>query len=130
MSKIAFDIDGVLVPDCDKFPGLGGLDEFYALTVFMRPLFHPRGEWYALTAREAQYRPTTLEWMRKHFINMPVQVWHEIDGQTPAEYKTEVINANGIELYIESDPDIVAHLKQHTRARIIHFDDFCGSWFK
>lgn len=130
MSKIAFDIDGVLVPDCDKFPKLGGLEEFYALTTCMRPLFKPNGEWYALTAREAQFRPYTMEWVRKHFVNKPITVWHESDSTNPAEYKAEVINKNNITKYIESDYDIVQHLRTHTTAEIIHFDDFCSRSFE
>ena len=130
MSKIAFDIDGVLVPDCDKFPNIGGLEDFYAMTVSMRPLFRPMGEWYALTARDATYRPYTMAWLRKHFVNMPQQLWHESDGLTPAEYKAEVIINNGITKYIESDYDIVQHLRLHTQAEIIHFEEFCSRSFE
>lgn len=130
MNKIAFDIDGVLVPDCDRFPNLGGLEEFYALTTCMRPLFKPRGEWHALTARESQYRPYTMAWIRKHFTNKPIELWHESDGVTPIDYKTEVINRHCITTYIESDHAIVAHLRKHTQANIIHFEEFCSRSFE
>lgn len=130
MSKIAFDIDGVLVPDCDKFPNLGGLDAFYALTTCMRPLFKPNGEWYALTARNAEYRPHTMEWINKYFTNKPLGLWQESDGMNPPEYKAEVINKHSITKYIESDPDIVAYLRVHTRAEIIHFEEFCSKSFE
>jgi hypothetical protein len=130
MSKIAFDIDGVLVPDCDKFPNLGGLDEFYAMTTCMRPLFKPMGEWYAITAREAQYRPYTIEWIRRHFTNKPMELWHESDSSNPPEYKAEVIIKHGITKYIESDITIVEYLRKHTQAEIIHFDEFCSKSFE
>ena len=130
MNKIAFDIDGVLVPDCDRFPNLGGLEEFYALTTCMRPLFKPRGEWYALTARSAEYRPYTMAWIRRHFINAPIQLWHESDSSNPLEYKAEIINNNSITMYIESDLGIVEYLRKHTQAEIIHFDEFCSQSFK
>jgi hypothetical protein len=130
MSKIAFDIDGVLVPDCDSFPNLGGLDAFYALTTYMRPLFKPEGEWYALTAREAQYRPYTIEWIRKYFTNKPIELWHESDSINPFAYKAEIINKHGITKYIESDLNIVKYLRKHTQAEIIHFEDFCSQSFE
>ena len=130
MNKIAFDIDGVLVPDCDRFPNLGGLEEFYALTTCMRPLFKPRGEWYALTARSAEYRPYTMAWIRKYFTNAPIQLWHESDSTNPPEYKAEVINNNSITTYIESDKTIVEYLRKHTQADIIHFEDFCSRSFE
>ena len=130
MNKIAFDIDGVLVPDCDRFPNLGGLKEFYALTTCMRPLFKPRGEWYALTARSAEYRPYTMAWIRKYFTNAPIQLWHESDSTNPPEYKAEVINNNSITTYIESDKTIVEYLRKHTQADIIHFEDFCSRSFE
>ena len=130
MNKIAFDIDGVLVPDCDRFPNLGGLEEFYALTTCMRPLFKPRGEWYALTAREAQFRPYTMAWIRKYFTNAPIQLWHESDSTNPPEYKAEVINNNSITTYIESDKVIVEYLRKYTQADIIHFEDFCSRSFE
>ena len=130
MSKIAFDIDGVLVPDCDKFPKLGGLEAFYAMTTCMRPLFKPMGEWYAITAREAQYRPYTIEWIRKYFTNKPRELWHESDSSNPSEYKAEVIIKHGITKYIESDITIVEYLRKHTQAEIIHFDEFCSKSFE
>ena len=130
MNKIAFDIDGVLVPDCDRFPNLGGLEDFYALTTCMRPLFKPRGEWYALTARSAEYRPYTMAWIRKYFTNAPIQLWHESDSTNPPEYKAEVINNNSITTYIESDKAIVEYLRKHTQADIIHFEDFCSRSFE
>ena len=130
MSKIAFDIDGVLVPDCDRFPNLGGLEDFYALTTCMRPLFKPRGEWFALTARSAEYRPYTMAWIRKYFTNAPIQLWHESDSTNPPEYKAEVINNNSITTYIESDKAIVEYLRKHTQADIIHFEDFCSRSFE
>lgn len=130
MSKIAFDIDGVLVPDCDKFPNLGGLGAFYALTTHMRPLFKPNGEWYALTARDAQYRHYTVDWINNYFTNKPLELWQESNGVNPPEYKAEVINKHGITKYIESDYDIVEYLKKHTQAEIIHFEEFCSRSFE
>jgi hypothetical protein len=125
MSKIAFDLDGVFVPDCLNIPNVGGLTEFYALTYYMKPVFRPGGEWSIITARNAKYRAQTMAWVNDHFENKPVRVWHELIDQTPEEYKAEVINQNGIEVYIESDMNIVQYLMDNTQAQIIHFDMIC-----
>jgi hypothetical protein len=125
MSKIAFDLDGVFVPDCLNIPNVGGLTEFYALTYYMKPVFRPGGEWSIITARNAKYRAQTMAWVNDHFENKPVRVWHELIDQTPEEYKAEVINHNGIEFYIESDMNIVQYLMDNTQAQVIHFDMIC-----
>jgi hypothetical protein len=129
MSKIAYDLDGVFIPDCDQFPNIGGLDDFYALTYYMRPMFKPEGEWSIITARNSKYRFNTMDWVNNHFDNRPSRVWHEIGDMAPGQYKAEVINQNGIEFYIESDPGIVEYLSNNTQAIIIHFDKFCSQNF-
>ena len=125
MSKIAFDLDGVFIPDCLNIPNIGGLTKFYALTYYMRPVFKPGGEWSIITARNAKYRAQTMAWIDEHFENKPVRVWHELVDQTPEQYKAEVINQNGIEFYIESDMNIVQYLMDNTQAQIAHFDMIC-----
>jgi len=129
MSKIAFDLDGVFVPDCLNIPSVGGLTEFYALTYYMKPVFRPGGEWSIITARNAKYRAQTIAWIDEHFENKPVRVWHELVDQTPEQYKAEVINQNGIEIYIESDMNIVQYLMDNTQAQVIHFDMICRQNF-
>jgi hypothetical protein len=129
MSKIAFDLDGVFVPDCLNIPNVGGLTAFYALTYYMKPVFRPGGEWSIITARNAEYRAQTIAWVNEHFENKPVRVWHELIDQTPEQYKAEVINQNGIEIYIESDMNIVQYLMDNTQAQVIHFDMFCRQNF-
>jgi hypothetical protein len=129
MNKVAFDLDGVLVPDCDQMPQLGGLSEFYALAYHMRPLFKPEGQWSIITARNPKYRPQTMAWIDNHFSNKPTRVWHEIGNEESEEYKATVINQNGITHYIESDPKIVQYLLANTKAKIIHFDQFCSNSF-
>ena len=130
MNKIAYDLDGVLIPDCDKIPQIGGLSDYYALTFYMRPIFRPAQQWNIVTARNPKYRSETMLWIEKHFANKPQRVWHEIgDGQSPEEYKAEIITQNGIELFVESDANIVDYLRKNTTATIVHFDTFCAKQF-
>jgi hypothetical protein len=129
MSKIAFDLDGVFIPDCLNIPNIGGLTEFYALTHYMKPVFRPGGNWSIITARNAKYRAQTMAWIDEHFENKPARVWHELVDQTPEQYKAEVINQNGIEFYIESDMNIVQYLMDNTQARVFHFDMMCRQNF-
>lgn len=123
MNKIAFDLDGVFIPDCDRMPVVGGLQEFLALTVYMRPTFRPKGEWNILTSRPARHRSITMDWVDRHFENKPKMVWHEnLNDDEPWIYKAEVINQNDISFFIESDMKTVEYLWGNTKANIVHFD--------
>lgn len=128
--KIAFDLDGVLVPDCDRIPNLGGLAEFYELTTYMRPLFTPKGNYAIITARPAEFRSITEEWCRTFLDNRPVKLFHEVVDETPAEYKAQILNTyTSIQTYVESDAGIVEELKQlvTTGCNIIHFSEFVNN---
>lgn len=127
MNKIAFDLDGVFIPDCDPIPNVGGLADFLGMTVYMRPLFKPDFEWHIITGRPARYRATTMDWINKHFDNKPVRVWHECLDQLPQEYKAETINQNGIDVFVESDIEQVKFISANTKAQVIHFDTFLAS---
>jgi uncharacterized cysteine cluster protein YcgN (CxxCxxCC family) len=70
-----------------------------------------------------------MSWVNDHFENKPVRVWHELVDQTPEQYKAEVINQNGIEIYIESDMNIVKYLMDNTQAQVLHFDMLCRQNF-
>ena len=127
MNKIAFDLDGVFIPDCDPIPNVGGLGVFLSMTVYMRPMFKPDFEWNIITGRPARYRSTTMIWIDKHFANKPARVWHECLEELPQVYKANMINQNGITIFVESDIEQVRYLQKHTQAEVIHFDTFLAS---
>ena len=56
-----------------------------------------------------------------------MQVWHECLEELPQVYKENMINQNGITIFVESDIEQVRHLQKHTRAEVIHFDTFLAS---
>lgn len=123
----AYDIDGVLVPDCDHFSDIGGLDEFYALTGKMIPIFVPATDFILITARPAKYSHVTWQWCKDYMNPLPIEMFHGCQKETPGEYKTAVLNANPhIKRYIESDQSIVDYLKLHvtTGCEVIHFKTF------
>lgn len=128
MSNIAYDLDGVMVPDCDSLPFVAGLAEFYQLMGQVRPIFNPQGEYSIITARSAKYRASTVEWYNKYLSPKPVRLFHEIDtNETPEQYKVRVLNAHPeITIYIESEPYIVDYLRQHvtTECTIVLFREF------
>lgn len=131
--KVCFDLDGVLVPDCNQIPNLGGVREFYQMTQYMRPLFRPRSSFGIITARSPRVRDITEAWIQQHLPNRPLALWHGCpDGADASAYKSMVLNANpGIELYIESDEKIVASL-QHTvvtGCTILHLDRYLAQIF-
>lgn len=124
MSKIAYDLDGVLLPDCDRLPGVGGLDEFYQLMEFVRPLFQPKEPYSIITARLVSYRESTQRWISKYLDIAPEKLYHDIIDDNAALYKTAVLNSTpDIQIYIESDLNIVEFLRQHvnTGCKIYHF---------
>ena len=132
MSQIAFDLDGVLVPDFDQLPMIGGLDEFYHMSTYIRPIFAPQGDYSIITARPAEYRSLTWQWCEKYLYPMPVKLFHERTSETGGAYKANVLNNNKqIQTYVESDPGIVAYLKKHvtTGCEIVHFEYFLQRQF-
>ena len=128
MSKIAFDLDGVFVPDCDVIPNLGGLAQFYQLTTHMRPLFEPTFEYDIITARNVRYKDVTALWCDRYLAaNLPAQLYHDCTDESPSEYKAKVLNQNPqIQVYVESDAGIVDELKTlvTTDCNIILFKTF------
>lgn len=124
MTKIAYDLDGVLVPDCDLIPGLGGLKEFYQATTYMRPLFVPSGDYWIITARPKEYQYLTDQWCSKYLNNPPLRLFHDPKGYAPAEYKARVLNEHPeIQVYIESDQSIADGISKlvTTGCRVIHY---------
>ncbi len=130
--KIAYDLDGVLVPDCDHIPFVKSLDDFYGLTMYMRPLFNPQRKFAIITARPAEHRSITWTWCNRHLGELPERLFHECLDETPGAYKAKILNENpNIQTYVESDIGIVKYLKQNvsTGCEIIHFDDYIAQHF-
>jgi len=130
--KIAFDLDGVLVPDCDQIPFIKGIEEFYGLTMYMKPLFNPRTPYAIITARPAEYRSITWTWCNRHLTDLPERLFHECLEETPGAYKAHILNENpNIQTYVESDEGIVKYLKQNvkTGCEIIFFDEYISNLF-
>ena len=123
----AYDIDGVLVPDCDHFPNIGGLSEFYEIAAKMLPIFQPVGDFILITARPKEYSHVTWKWCGDYMDPLPIGLFHGCQKETPHRYKTDVLNANPhIKRYVESDQLIVDYLKLHvtTGCEIVHFKTF------
>jgi hypothetical protein len=123
----AFDFDGVFIPDCDIIASLGGEEDFYDLTMHMKPMFEPVGEWILLTARLVKHEEKTKSWLFKHFKNQPKQIFHSrTEDETPVDYKTRILKENDIDVFIESDPVICRHLEKECEGKIIvNFAEFC-----
>jgi hypothetical protein len=127
VSQIAFDLDGVLIPDFDQLPMIGGLDEFYHMSTYVRPIFAPQGDFSIITARPVEYKNITMQWCEKYLYPLPKEIHHERSSETGGAYKAGVLNKNKeIRIYVESDPDIVAYLKKNvtTGCEIVHFAYF------
>jgi len=134
MSKIAFDLDGVLVPDYHHIPGLT-MAEFYQQTLYAKPLFTPSGEFDIVTARTEEYRSVTEEWIAQ-LSNRPRQViMLQNKNETPAEFKFRTAVEQGYVLYIESDLSIVKNMRElafnnNVDIGIVHFSEFVAQSFQ
>jgi len=123
----AFDFDGVFIPDCQEIPDLGDHEKFLDLTMYMKPMFEPVGEWILLTARLEKHIEITKSWLLKHFTNQPTQIFHgRTEDESPIDYKTRIMKENEINVFIESDPVICRHLEKECEGKIIvNFAEFC-----
>lgn len=133
--KIAFDFDGVFIPDFNRIPILEGLSEFYDMAHYAKPIFKPEGEWILLTGRNPLFKDKTEAYITRHFDNPPTTVFHDriMTEEKPWVYKTKVLNANPeIRKYIESDPHTVKYITEHitTGCKAYIFADYINSTFK
>ena len=134
MSKIGFDMDGVLLPDYNKIVGLGDR-EFFLQTLYAKPIFNPIGEFDIVTARLEIWRDITEEWLQQ-LITYPKNVFMRADEdtETPAEFKYKIAIQQKYTHFIESDPIVCREMSQlnqkHTTyLSIIHFDKFISESF-
>jgi len=133
--RIAFDMDGVLLPDFHKIPHLND-DEFFEHTLYARPMFSPVGVFDVVTARTEDRRPVTLEWLKQlstppqNLFMKPVN-----SDETPAEYKYRKCIEEGYKIFVESEPSIVLEMREmalidNTDLMVIHFSGFVSRGFE
>jgi hypothetical protein len=138
MSKVGFDMDGVLVPDYNPIPNLIE-EEFYLQTLYAKPLFSPVGEFDVVTARfdDPVVRKITEQWCEQletppqHILMRPRRDINE----TPAEFKYRMCIENGYKTYVESDLEVVTNMRKlvyanNTDISIIHFAEFISNSLK
>lgn len=130
MKRIAFDLDGVLVPDFDHIPSITTEAEYYEeIQAYIIPLFEPKGKWYLLTGRSQDVAIYTRMWIDNNFNNPPVEILHGIENdESPIQYKARMIEEHNITHYIESSKDIVEALrKQVNKCEVIHFSQYIAN---
>lgn len=134
MSKIAFDLDGVLVPDYHHIPNLT-MQEFYLQTLYAKPLFNPVGEFDIVTARSSEYRSVTEQWIEQLATRPKTIIMKTDTNETAAEFKYRICVEHGYTLYIESDPEIVEKMRNlmYTHSlycEVVHFGGYLASSLK
>lgn len=125
---IAYDFDGVFIPDCDEIY-IDGLDqtEFLSKVAYaMRPIFMPQQPYTVITSRHSDFTTLTMSWFLKHMgRNLPAAIYHSnANLAEPWLYKAEVINQLRLPIYIESSWETVEQLRVLTAANIIWFPQF------
>ena len=134
MSKIAFDLDGVLVPDYHHIPNLT-MPEFYEQTLYAKPLFSPVGEFDVVTARMEEHRDVTERWLNQLAVKPQNLFMLQDKNETPAEFKFRTAVEQGYTIYVESDPEIVQQMRKLADAAgvdigVFHFAGFIASSLK
>lgn len=126
MNLIAFDFDGVLIPDCERIPTLGGRDDFYKFTQFMRPMFQPKMDYCIITGRPYQYRTLTEDWCRLHLAKQPFKLFHSFkEDMNSFEYKADILNSNKyIKIFVESSAKSVEKMRSLTDCKVLHFSEY------
>ena len=129
---IAFDFDGVFIPDFDKIPMLGGIEEFYEMTQFIQPIFIPKGRWSILTGRIHHYLKYTKSYSDKYFSdNKPTTIYHDRGlHEKPHEYKARILQEYDAQIlmYVESDPFTVEYIQSKVpNCSVYLFKEFISS---
>jgi len=129
--KIAFDLDGVLIPDYNQIPKLSQ-DKFYEQTLHAKPLFHPTYEYDVVTARLDERREITEKWLEQ-MDTKPANLYMNTNNIPAAEFKYQMIRTNKYDMYVESDRKICEEIVELFKKdgvnefdipHIIHFGTF------
>jgi hypothetical protein len=126
MNKIAFDLDGVIIPDYNIIPNLTD-DEFLAQTMYAKPLINPLLPFDVVTARLEAWRDATIKWLGQ-LTRMPENLYMRPSlDETPAEFKFRIAKLNGYDIYVESDAKICSEMvdlcqKDNHKLVVIHYD--------
>ena len=129
ISNFCVDIGGILCAD----PTNGEDDDGPRYETFLReatPLFTPVVEvGWLVTCRLEKYRPQTEAWMAHHGIryrelvmmDYPDRAAREADGRH-AQYKAEVYQRTGAQLFIESNPGLAQRIFEISGKPVLSFD--------
>ena len=129
MTKIAFDIDGVLAHglDIEELKNGAGNDiyaglEFAPESTGVMQRFRQGNGIYILTARPEDCREVTEEWLRRNgveynglFLN-GYSAW-----ELGPRHKAEVVEREGIRLLVDDDPRIVDYVNENTGCTAVLF---------
>ena len=131
--EIAFDMDGVFLPDHAFIEGITE-EEFFQRTLHEKPMFNPTYTFDVVTARVESRRPVTEEWL-KQLSKQPKNLFMRPDeSETPAEFKFRIAVEQGYKIYVESDLQICKDMlklivKNEVDLRVIHFDSWVQQTF-
>lgn len=126
---IAFDLDGVFVPDID----LNGGDWNNTMHLFrsnhLKPIFKPSFDFVIISGRPPVDHPLTAEWVNKYFyVNPPYEVvLNTGDIQDAAAFKAQELDKmDYITAFVESDPEQAKYIEFEVGHKIdvFTFDTF------
>jgi len=129
MANIALDIDGVLAHGLDIEELNNGTDnEIYAGLKFapesakVMEKFRQENRIYILTARLADCREVTEEWLRRNGVEYSGLFLNEYSKwELGPMHKAEVVEREGIRLLVDDEPTIVDYVNENTKCRAVLF---------
>ena len=126
---IAYDLDGVLLPDYNHCPHLTE-QEFYDQTLFVKPLFSPKGQFVILTARPESQRPRTIQWLEQ-LTTKPQQLIMRPDSfELHYEYKLNQLELAEYSIFLESDLGLCEFLWKNYKGstQVVHYSSQLTAW--
>ena len=104
---LAFDFDGVFVPDFDYVDI--DQDLFETVWLAINPQFEPIGDYIIITGRNKA--DLIWAWCRRHLSNQPLMVYANIMDINPEEHKLQTLTKLALTNFVESDLAQVGYLE-------------------
>lgn len=96
---------------------------------FLKMLKNPKYEVFIITARMSFMQEDIHQLLKQYNLKGIKQIIQNKKDEQPHLYKEKLIKKLKLNYYFDDNWDIVKHLSENTRAKIIWIDNLVDSWF-